>query len=498
MQKHVVIVGAGIGGLATACLLSKDGYKVSLFEKNEGPGGRAGQLKAKGFTFDTGPSWYLMPDVYEHFFSLLGEDARQLLDLKRLDPNYRVFFKDTLLGAVDIAADAQKAGDTFEALEPGGRSKLRAYLQKSAQNHRLVMDNFIYTENPRSSLLSTKMLTRNARLNLLSNMQKYVSRYFDSRELQKIMLYPVVFLGTNPKSTPALFNIINHVDFNQGVFYPKDGMYGVTRALTSLAEGYGTSIHYKKSVQEIIVEKGHASGVRINDEVVSADLVISNADLHHTEQVLLASKYRSYSKRFWRRCDIAPSALLMYLGVKGTYPNLRHHNLVFSKNWDANFKSIFHSKKWPNDPSFYVCNPSKTDPKLGPKNHENLFVVVPLPATTHYSSQELDKYADFVLAIMEKTMHLEGLSRNLVYKKLFGARDFETQFHAFHGSALGLSHTSKQTLFRPQNISKKVGNLYYVGAGTHPGVGVPMCLVSAELVYNKLTGDQTFSPLQKL
>lgn len=501
MGKQVVIIGAGVGGLATACIFGQAGYDVTVLEKNAQPGGRAGSFEAEGFRFDTGPSWYLMPDVFEQFFELLGEDVNELLDLKRLEPSYRVFFKDTLFGAVDIVGDIDRDGDTLEALEPGARTKLRDYLEKSAVQYNIAIDQFLYkNHNSLSDFFTPRMLGQALRMNVLTSMEKYVSRYFSSPEVQKIMQYPLVFLGVGPTNAPALYNILNHVDFTQGVYYPQGGMYKLVEALVNLAEVRGVKLICNAPVKSIEVKNRKTSGVKLeNDDTIEADIVISNADIAYTEQNLLNAENRSYSDKYWKKRVMAPSTLLMYLGVSKKYPNLRHHNLVFSRDWVANFKDIFDNNSWPRDPSFYVCNPNKTDPTSAPKGHENLFVMVPLPARLDYSNEELGKYADWVLNTIEQNMHLDGLKDKIVYKKLFCARDFKEQFNSYQGSALGLAHTLKQTAsFRPSNNSRKVEGLYYVGANTNPGIGLPMCLISAQLVYKRLNGLNDSKPLSYL
>jgi phytoene desaturase len=499
MKKRAVIIGAGVGGLATACILGQAGYDVAVFEKNDQPGGRAGSFEAEGFKFDTGPSWYLMPEVFKQFFELLGEDVNELLNLKRLNPSYRVFFKDTLFGAVDITGDIERDGATLEALEPGARGKLRDYLEKSSYQYNLAMERFLYKNyDSVRDFLTPAMLARGLQMNVLTSMQKYVSKYFSSVEVQKIVQYPLVFLGASPKNAPALYNILSHIDFNQGVFYPQGGMYKLVETLVSLAEARGVQINCNAPVKAINVKRGAVKGVVLkNGHVAEADLVISNADMAHTELDLLKPQSRTYDDKYWQKRTLAPSALLMFLGVSKKYPNLRHHNMLFSRDWDANFKAIFETHTWPRDPSFYICNPSKTDPSVAPPGHENLFVMVPLPVRDDYNDEEIGKYSGWVLDTMEQTMHLDGLKDNIVYKKLFCARDFKDKFNSYHGSALGLAHTLRQTAaLRPSNVSRKVEDLYYVGANTAPGIGLPMCLISAQLVYKRLIGNTDSKPLK--
>ncbi len=490
--------------MGSACLLSKVGWEVTLLEKNEQLGGRAGQLKAKGFTFDTGPSWYLMPDVFEHFFGLLGENVHDHLELVKLSPGYRVFYKDTYLH-VDIFSDFSRDRKTFEALEAGAGEKLRVYLERASYQYEIAKDRFMYKNyDSLGDFFTWKMLTQGRKLNVLSNMESYVRKFFKTDQLQKLMQYPMLFLGSDPHNTPALYNIMSHIDFSLGVYYPKGGIYTITESLARIARKNSVNLRVSSPVRRIIVKNGQATGVELESgEMMWADIIISNADIHHTEQKLLKPEYRVYGHKYWQSRSLAPSALIMYLGVKGSLPSLEHHNLLFSKDWRRNFAEIFRPRwataKWPSDPSLYICNPSKTDPSVAPIGHENLFILVPIAPGLEYTGSELESYSDTILQTVETTMKIPSLRTRVVYKKLFCVKDFANRYHSYQGSALGLAHTLRQTsIFRPSNKSKKVKGLYYVGAGTNPGIGLPATLISAELLYKRLTSDNTTGRLQAL
>lgn len=498
--KSAVIIGAGVGGLGLACLMAKAGWKVTVVEKNKQVGGRAGYFEAKGFKFDTGPSWLLMPDVFEHFFGLVGEDLHKNLKLTKLAPSYRVFYKDHGF-TTDIYSQLSKDAKTFEDLEEGAGKRLEDYLKLAATQYSVAKKGFLYKNyDSINDFFNREMLSKGHKLGVWRSLRRHVGKYFKSDYLQKILLYPMMFLGSDPYSAPAIYGLLNHVDLKMGVFYPKGGMYKLVEALEKIAVKNGVKIKLGKAVEEIIIEDAQATGVRLTGgQVIGADAVISNADIHHTEQHLLEPEDRSFNERYWQKRTLAPSALLIYLGVKGKLPELAHHNLLFSKNWRQNFDQIFYEPDWPRDPSFYVSVPTKTDKGLAPKNHHTMFVMVPVAPDLAYTDKLLDSFASRVIHTIEDEMNVKDLKNRIVYKKLFSVKDFADTFNSYKGSALGLAHTWDQTaIFRPGNVSKKVNNLYFVGANTNPGIGLPTALISAELVYKRLTGNASAKPLKDL
>ena len=496
MQK-VIIIGGGIGGLATACILARKGYEVSLYEKNQNLGGRANIFEAEGFKFDMGPSWYLMPDVFENFFEFMGEKVEDHLDLIRLEPSYRIFFKDDNK-VIDMFSDLERDIPVLEELEPGAGEKLKEYLDKARQQYEIAKEGFMYKNyDSIFDFINFRTMIEGSKLSVFSDMDAYVSKYFKNDLVKKVLQYPLVFLGSSPYNTPALYSIMNHIDFNMGVFYPQGGMYKITEALVNIAKKNGVKLVSGNGVKQIIVENGKAVGVELESrEIVKADIVVSNADMTHTEMNLLSAENRQYDEKYWDKKVLAPSALIMYLGIKGKVDSLVHHNLLFSQDWKTNFKQIFDDPMWPEDPSLYVCAPSKTDPNVAPKGAENLFVLVPIAAGLEYTEEQLQEYADKVLTIMQEEMDIIDLKDRIIYKRLYSVKDFQQDYNAYKGTALGLAHTINQTaIFRPNNYSKKVKNLYHVGAGTNPGIGVPIQLISAEMVYKRIAKIKQDSPL---
>jgi len=500
ISQTAVIIGGGIGGLATAALLAKKGYNVTVIEKNDKLGGKANYFEAEGFRFDMGPSWYLMPDVFQHFFELMGEDIDKYLELHRLDPSYRIAFRESGK-IVDMTSNVDKDAETFEALEPGSGAALRDYLDKSKYQYDKAIAYFMYKNYDNIfDFLNKETMIEGRKLHVFEKMHNYVARYFKTDMTQKIMEYQLVFLGSSPYNTPALYNIMSNIDFNMGVFYPKGGIYSIITALEAVGKKYGVNYRVNSPVASIQTESGQATGVNLeNGEFVPADMVISNADIHHTETKLLKPADRTYDQKYWDKRSLAPSAFIMYLGLKNKVPGLVHHNLAFSTDWKENFRQIFDAPQLPTDPSYYICAPSVTDSTVAPEGHENLFVLVPMAPKLALDDEQIETYSNQILDQISQDFSIPDLQDQIVYKRTYTGKNFEADYNAFGGSALGLAHTIKQTaIFRPNNVSKKLNNLYYVGANTNPGIGMPICLISAELAYKRIVGDKSPGPLREL
>jgi phytoene desaturase len=499
--ESAIVIGGGIGGLATAALLAKKGFAVRLFEKNETLGGVANTFSAQGFTFDMGPSWYLMPDVFEAFFNLVGERVEDHLDLIKLSPSYRIYFKDQKRH-FDFYSDLKRDLATFEQLEAGSGEKLKAYLERSKAQYEIALGGFMYKNyDTVFDFFNKQVATEGRKLEVFARMSDYVAKSFSSDEVQKIMEYQLVFLGSSPYNTPALYNIMSHIDFNMGVWYPRGGIHQIVRALRNIGAKNGAQYFTNSPVARILTGRNHkARGVRLeNGEEYFADHIVSNANIHHTEQKLLGKPHRTHSERYWQTRTLAPSAFILYLGLKDKVEDIAHHNLIFSQDWKANFAEIFDSPCWPSDPSLYVCAPSVTDASVAPPGQENLFILVPVAPGLKATPQQLEKFAKRTLETVEKEMNIPNLQERIVYQRLFWGDDFASRYNNLRGSALGLAHTMSQTaILRPNNKSKKLQNLFFAGANTNPGIGMPICLISAELAYKRIIGDKSAGHLQKL
>jgi 1-hydroxy-2-isopentenylcarotenoid 3,4-desaturase len=500
MAKRVVIVGAGVGGMATAGILARQGYDVHVYEKNDGPGGRMGLLEKQGFRFDTGPSWYLMPEVFEQYFRLFGKRPSDFYTLEKLSPAYKVFYD--YADSITITGDLKKDARTFEHLESGSGVQLEKYIREAQKTYELALRQFLY--NPFRSMRASAPLGLVPKLprllfRLLRPLHGYVAGRFQDKRLQQILEYPMVFLGASPFNAPAMYSLMSYLDFKQGVFYPSGGMYEVTKALYDLSKSQGVTYHFGEPVEKIVTKYGKVVGVSVDGKVVAAEMVVSNADLHFTEMQLLETTDRTYPAKYWDTRAAGPSALLLYLGVKGELPQLEHHNLFFVDAWKENFADIYDEKAWPEHASMYVCKPSATDTTVAPKHHENVFVLVPLPAGVSKDSVHVETYVDHYLSSLEKLSGIHDLRERIMVREIRDPEYFSAAFHAWQNTALGMSHTLRQSaMFRPSVQSKKVSGLYYVGGGTQPGIGVPMCLISAELVYKAVVNDVSAGPLKNL
>ncbi|MGQ4555222.1 phytoene desaturase family protein [Halobellus sp. GM3] len=481
----VAVVGGGFGGLSTACYLAGAGADVTLLEKNGQLGGRASRLEIDGFRFDMGPSWYLMPDVFERFFGHFDRSPDDYYGLTRLDPHYRIFFKDG--DRVDMVPDRAANRRTFESYEPGAGERFEEYLHKSRQNYEIGMEHFVYEDRTSVGDYLDWDVFKNARgLSLLGSMQDHVEKYFEHPKLQQIMQYTLVFLGGAPNNTPALYNLMSHVDFNMGVYYPENGLSGVVDGVVALGEELGVDFRTDWPVSEIRGREG-AFAVRSGDgRELFPDYVVSDADYRHTEMDLLPPDKRQYDADYWESRTYAPSAFLLYLGVEGDVDPLEHHTLVLPTDWDAHFERIFDDPSWPEDPAYYLCVPSETDDDVAPEGHSNLFALVPIAAGLEDTPALRSAFRELVLDDIEANTGV-ALRDRIVVEESFCVNDFTERYNSTRGTALGLAHTLRQTaLFRPPHRSSAVEGLYFTGSFTTPGIGVPMCLISGELTAEAL------------
>jgi phytoene desaturase len=482
LSQKAIIIGAGFAGLSAACFMARQGWQVTVVEQHAVPGGRARQFTANGFTFDMGPSWYWMPDVFERFFNQFGKKVSDYYHLERLDPSYKVFWPGT--ESFDIPASYESLQKLFDNTEPGAGKQLDAFLKEAAYKYEVGMNNLVH--KPGLSVLEFAgwdVVKGVLRLDVFTSMKKHVARYFKDVRLQRLMEFPVLFLGAMAADIPALYSLMNHADIRLGTWYPQGGMYKIVEAMFSLAKELGVTFKMNTAAEKIVIENGRATGVQAAGVFFEADVVVAGADYHFVETKLLPPPYRSYSERYWQKRTMAPSCMLYYVGLNKKLPGVPHHSLFFDGDFEQHAKEIYETKEWPASPLFYASMTTATDAAQAPEGCENLFLLIPVAAGLENDNEEIrEKYFNLIIERFEnRTGH--RISEAIVYKKSFCVSDFVDEYNAFRGNAYGLANTLRQTaILKPGCRSKKVKNLFYTGQLTVPGPGVPPALISGELV----------------
>ena len=477
MKKSIQIIGSGFSSLSAACYLAKSGYKVSIFEKNSKVGGRAGQLKKEGFTFDIGPSWYWMPDVFDRFFNDFGKKTSDYYIIDKLDPAYRIFFEDEV---ITIGDSLEKICLEFERIEKGSGVKLKKFIEKAQENYGIAINKILYKApgiSPKE-LVTTETILRIDQF--FKTISQEVRKKFKNPKLISTLEFPSLFLGAKPSKTPSFFSFMNFADFGLGTWHPRGGMYEIIKGMKSLAIELGVKIHTNHNIDKIVVKNNAAIGLKTKGSLIKSDIVISGADYHHSE-TLLDIKYRQYSETYWNSKVFAPSSLLFYIGLDKKIKNAEHHNLFFDANFETHAEEIYDNPKWPSHPLFYVNIPSKTDPSMAPKNCDALFILMPIAPGLEDTDSLRNHYLENILKRFEEKTE-QSIQNNIIFKESFCIKDFKSKYNSYKGNAYGMAMTLFQTAFlRPKLKSKKVKNLYFTGQLTVPGPGVPPSLISGKL-----------------
>jgi phytoene desaturase len=481
VSKSVIIIGSGFAGLSAASFMAKAGWKVTVLEKHNTPGGRARQFSEAGFTFDMGPSWYWMPDVFERYFHQFGKKVSDYYHLKRLDPSYRVYWPD---GPVDIPADYKALRSLFDEIEPGSAVQLDKFLKEAAYKYEVGIQKLVY--KPGQSLtefLDWELITGVFRLDVFNSIKTHVAKHFSNPKLKELMEFPVLFLGALPEDTPALYSLMNYADIKGGTWYPDGGMFQIVKAMYDLAVELGVEFRFEEEVTTISIHKNAVKEVVTKKNHYTADVVIGGADYHHIETGLLPEEFRTYSNQYWDKRVMAPSCLLFYVGLNKRLNNIHHHTLFFDTSFEVHGKEIYTTREWPSDPLFYMSATSVTDPSVAPEGCENLFLLIPVATGLSDDTEERREfYFNQVINRLEKQLG-QSVKEAIIYKKSFAHSDFVSEYNAFRGNAYGLANTLRQTaVLKPGCRSKKVKNLFYTGQLTVPGPGVPPSLISGEVV----------------
>lgn len=478
MKKNINIIGSGFSALAASCYLAKEGNKVTIYEKNSTIGGRARQLKKDGFTFDIGPTWYWMPDVFERFFNDFNKKPSDYYELIKLSPAYQVYFGVNEF--VTIADNLPEIISTFESIEKGSGEKLASFMKEAQSNYDIAIKDLVY----RPGVSPLELITVETALKVnqfFGNISKDIRRRFKNKKLVQILEFPVLFLGAKPSDTPSFYNFMNFADFGLGTWHPKNGMYSVVLAMEQLAKELGVTINVNSNIDKIEVTDGKATGLVVNGERILADIILSGADYHHSE-TLLDAKYRAYSEKYWEKKTFAPSSLLFYVGFDKKIANVEHHSLFFDVDFDIHAQDIYDNPKWPKEPLFYASFPSKTDSNSAPEGKEAAIFLIPLAPGLNDTNELREEYFEKIMTRLEK-LTAQSLKNNVIFKESFCVNDFIKEYNSYKGNAYGMANTLLQTAFlRPKLKSKKVKSLYFTGQLTVPGPGVPPALISGKLV----------------
>lgn len=479
-SRSVAVIGAGISGLAAASVLAQHGYRVSVFDRHEEVGGRARTWRQDGFTFDMGPSFYWMPDVFQRFFARFGTRSEQYYQLRRLDPSYMVVFNTNDQWPLPAGRNAVKS--LFEQEERGAAGRLDAFLDEAALKYRVGMQHMVYKPSLSwGEYLEPSVITGLLRTAVLSSLRRHVRHHFQSPRIRRVMEFPVLFLGAMPQQTPALYSLMNHADIDLGTWYPMGGMGRVMQGMRQLAEEQGAEIYLGEEVQRIEVKAGRAEGLRTSSGIHHADAVLASADYHHVEQDLLGEGQQGYSRAFWEKRTMAPSTLLFYIGLDKRLPGAQHHMLFFDEDLDAHGDDIYKHRRWPRKPLFYLSCTSVTDPSTAPPGCENLVILVPIASGSEDTEALRESYFNTIADRLQRHLGMD-IRAHLKVKRSYCVRDLEQDHHAYRGNAYGLASTLAQTgPLRPAIKSRKVRGLYFAGQLSVPGPGLPPALISGQV-----------------
>ena len=483
-RKNICVIGSGFSGLSSATYLANQGHNVYVLEKNSKLGGRARQFSSKGFTFDMGPSWYWMPDVFEKYFNDFDKNIEDYLKLKRLDPSYRVFFDD---GHIDVPANYQELRDLFESMEEGSGENLDLFISQAEKKYKVGIQNLVY--KPGLSIkefIDKDTITGVFKLDIFKSMHSHIRKYFKNEKIIKLLEFPILFLGATPKNTPALYSLMNFADIKLGTWFPEGGMYKIVEAMVELAKEKGVKFYTSEEVKKFSYVDKKISHVITTKKTYDVDFVVCSADYQHFDQNILEQKYKNYSASYWDKRTLAPSSLLFYIGLDKKLKNISHHCLFFDKDFEKHAEEIYSTPRWPSEPLFYASFTSNSDKTVAPKNHENMFLLIPIAPDLEDNRIIRERYFDLIISRLEKLTN-QNIKDHIVYKKSYGIRDFKKDYHSFKGNAYGLANTLLQTaILKPSIKNKKLDNLYFCGQLTVPGPGVPPSLISGNVVAKEL------------
>ncbi|MGZ8556920.1 MAG: phytoene desaturase family protein [Chitinophagaceae bacterium] len=485
-MSKTLIIGSGFSGLSAAAYLSAAGHEVHVFEKNSTPGGRARQLNTdNGYVFDMGPSWYWMPGVFERFFNEFGFAVDDFYKLKLLDPSFEVIFKNN--EKISVPENYSELCNLFESIEPGSAKQLGKFMKEAEYKYKTGIENLVYKPGLSISEFADVDLIKGVfRLQVFSSFSKHVKKYFSHPKLVALMEFPILFLGAMPQDTPALYSLMNYAGLKLGTWYPQGGFGKVIEAMVEVAKLNGATFHFNAVVEKIKIENNMARSIIVNGEICECDSIVASADYHHVEEKLLPAAYRNYNESYWEKKTFAPSCLIFFIGINKTIESLQHHTLFFDEDLFQHSEEIYKFPKWPTNPLFYTCCPSKSDDTVAPAGHENLFLLMPVAPGLEDTETLREKYFNVMITRLQKHIG-ENLLPHIDFKKSYCISDFVTDYNSYKGNAYGLANTLLQTaLLKPKIRNKKIRNLFYTGQLTVPGPGVPPAIISGKIAAEQL------------
>ena len=503
MKPTALVIGAGIGGIATAARLAKNGYEVTVLEKNGIPGGRCNQIIRDGHRFDIGPTLFLMPEVWEETFASLGEKMSDHLDLKRIDPTYKVRFDDGL--QLELTSDIGKMQTQLESVEKTAFTGFLNYIAEGSKHYKISLEKFVgrnfYNIFEYFSLSNLPLIFK---LKALDKHYRNTGRYFKDERLKAAFTFQNMYLGLSPYDAPATYSLLQYTELAEGVWYPMGGMYAGIQALVKVAEKLGVKFIYDAPVKKIETNGSKVLGVVLKDgRVFTSDIFVGNADLPYIYDQLLPDRVEA--KKLIEDKLYTCSTIMFYWGVDKEYPQIAHHNVFLGGDYKASFEKIFNEHTLPEIPSFYVHAPKRTDLAAAPKGQDTLYVLMPVGHLDARSEQDWDalvnRARETVFNRLTKELGTTDLPSHLKFEIVYQPKTWQERFNLVNGSAFGLSHNFWQVGYlRPHNRHKTYKNLYFAGASTHPGTGLPIVLLSAKLTTQRILKEQaklhaeTFQP----
>lgn len=489
----IIIIGSGFGGLSLAIRLQSLGFEVTILEKNAKVGGHAYPLKKNGYSFDMGPSLITATDILQDVFRCQDRDLFEELDMVKLDPFYRIFYHDK--SYLDYSDDSEKMKAQLRAFHPNDANNYDRFIKDSKKIYDVVIAQGMGKQPFMDIFSLLKFAPKAIQLNALRSTYGFAKQYFKDEKSRFAFSFHPLFIGGNPFRAPAVYEMIPYLEKEGGVWYSKGGMYSLIQALEKLFLDAGGTVHTEEPAEEIVIENGKATGVKTTKAFYKADAVVSNADLIHSYRDLIAPQYRKkWSDRRLQKLHYSMSAFILYLGVKKKFPQLLHHTLILSPRYKELITDIFDRHVLPDDFSMYLHMPSKTDPEMAPPGCESIYVLVPV---THLKAKvdwtlQAAAYTDRIIRFLERDFGLQGLQDNLEVKEVFTPLDFYAKNNSTYGSAWGVEPRLTQTAYlRPHNKSEDIDRFYLVGASTHPGAGLPGCLLTAETTQAVMLADLT-------